>query len=377
MSWNTSGMHTVQVRAIDGDGASSEAKQGTLMVHNVPPTVTGLIPYEAVIEDNPLELTVVPDDTPSDMETLEVCWDLDAKFDADNDGEADNDCEKTGASIVASWPTESIRMVTVTVTDDDGAIAQQSMNVSVINRAPVAVLETMDALEDLTEGDNLTLTGFNSNDTANDNLTLVYRWDASHLDTDLDGAKTGDVDHTGQTWTIENLPAGTLTFVLTVIDDDGLSDQKEITVLVAEAPPDGIFETISSAVGTTTALVIGVCSASPSSASSASCCSPVEGSRMRRTLGCLNKASLPQTRKPWRPYRKRNRLRNRRPLKQWRLNLNRWKPTGRPSRLQRPSAAVHRFPQPGFQKGGQWSSGTTTASSGSQPISPHLPPSNP
>ena len=63
MSWNTSGMHTVQVRAIDGDGASSEAKQGTLMVHNVPPTVTGLIPYEAVIEDNPLELTVVPDDT--------------------------------------------------------------------------------------------------------------------------------------------------------------------------------------------------------------------------------------------------------------------------------------------------------------------------
>ena len=105
MSWNTSGMHTVQVRAIDGDGASSEAKQGTLMVHNVPPTVTGLIPYEAVIEDNPLELTVVPDDTPSDMETLEVCWDLDAKFDADNDGEADNDCEKTGASIVASWPT--------------------------------------------------------------------------------------------------------------------------------------------------------------------------------------------------------------------------------------------------------------------------------
>ena len=246
------------------------------------------------------------------------------------------------------------------------------MNVSVINRAPVAVLETMDALEDLTEGDNLTLTGFNSNDTANDNLTLVYRWDASHLDTDLDGAKTGDVDHTGQTWTIENLPAGTLTFVLTVIDDDGLSDQKEITVLVAEAPPDGIFETISSAVGTTTALVIGVLGITILGLL-ASCCSPVEGSRMRRTLGCLNKASLPQTRKPWRPYRKRNRLRNRRPLKQWRLNLNRWKPTGRPSRLQRPSAAVHRFPQPGFQKGGQWSSGTTTASSGSQPINPHLP----
>ena len=132
------------------------------------------------------------------------------------------------------------------------------MNVSVINRAPVAVLETMDDLEDLTEGDNLTLTGFNSNDTANDNLTLVYRWDASHLDTDLDGVKTGDVDYTGETWTIENLPAGPLTFVLTVIDDDGLSDQKESTVLVGEAPPDGIFETISSAVGTTPALVIGV-----------------------------------------------------------------------------------------------------------------------
>ena len=303
-----------------------------------------------------------------------MCWDLDAKFDADNDGEADNDCEKTGASIVAPWPTESIRMVSL-VTDDDGAIAQQSMNASVINRAPVAVLETMDALEDLTEGDNLTLTGFNSNDTANDNLTLVYRWDASHLDTDLDGAKTGDVDHTGQTWTIENLPAGTLTFVLTVIDDDGLSDKRKSPFWSLKHRPMEFLKR-SAAPSEQRLRSSSVCSASPSSASSASCCSPVEGSRMRRTLGCLNKASLPQTRKPWRPYRNATACATRRPLKQWRLNLNRWKPTGRPSRLQRPSAAVHRFPQPGFQKGGQWSSGTTTAS-GSQPISPHLPPSNP
>lgn len=259
VSWNTSGMHTVQVRAIDDDGASSELQQATVMIHNVAPSVSGLPGNTPVFEDDPLDLTVVPSDTPSDIDTLEVCWDLDANVDGDNDGVADNDCEQTGDSIVASWSTEGIRMITVTVTDDDGASAQQSMNVSVLNLPPTAVIAELTPLDGLTEGDNLTLTGLNSSDTEGDKLTLAYRWDASFLDSDLDGEKTGDDDHVGDTWTVEDLPAGTHTFVLTITDDNGLTSQVEMIISVAEAPPDGIFETISTAVGgTTTAIVLGL-----------------------------------------------------------------------------------------------------------------------
>jgi len=43
-----------------------------------------------------------------------------------------------------------------------------------------------------------------------------------------------------------------------VTDDDGESTQTEITVLVAEAPPEGILQSITSTIGTTTTAVIGL-----------------------------------------------------------------------------------------------------------------------
>ena len=99
MAWNTSGEHIVQVRAIDADGATSEVQQATVMVHNVPPTVEGLPGNTPVFEDDALNLSVTATDTASDLETLTICWDLDAKMDSDNDGIIDNDCELTGASV--------------------------------------------------------------------------------------------------------------------------------------------------------------------------------------------------------------------------------------------------------------------------------------
>ena len=73
VSWNTSGLHTVQGRAIDADGASSDIKQGTVMVHNVPPSVTGLPGNTPVYEDEQLDLSVTASDTSSDQESLVVC----------------------------------------------------------------------------------------------------------------------------------------------------------------------------------------------------------------------------------------------------------------------------------------------------------------
>jgi hypothetical protein len=258
VSWSTAGLHSIQVRAIDNDGESSDVQQASVIISNVPPTVTGLPGNTPVFEDDLLNLSVQISDTPSDADSLEVCWDLNAKVDGNNDGVSDNDCELNGTSVSPSWTSVGVRMITVTVTDDDGATAQQSMNVSVLNLPPTALISELSVIEGLVEGDNLTLGGEDSLETETDKTTLAYQWDSSHIDTDLDGQKTGDVDFSGPSWTIEDLPAGTWTIVLTVIDDDGDSSQAELTILVAEAPPEGIFQSITDAVGSTMTAVIGL-----------------------------------------------------------------------------------------------------------------------
>ncbi len=256
VSWNTSGIHNLQVRAFDSDGATSSIQSGEVLIHNVAPTVTGLPGNTPVFEEDNLTLEVIPNDTASDMDTLVICWDFDATIDSDNDGTMNNDCELNGTSISKSWSTSGVRWLTVTVTDDDGASATQSMNVSVLNLPPTAIITPNSELDGLMEGDNLTLDATQSVETSGDKTTMIYQWDASWLDTDLDGTKVGDVDHQGGAWTIEDLPAGSWTIVLTVTDDDGEFSQTELLVVVAQAPSEGIFESISATVGTTMTYVI-------------------------------------------------------------------------------------------------------------------------
>lgn len=264
VAWTTSGAHTLQVRAMDDDGASSETLEGYVMVHNVAPSIawTGLFLTEPIIsvseDDTLLNMTVAVEDTSSDLETLVVCWDFDATTDLDRDGQSDNDCEATGMSAQPTWATPGVRMVTVTVTDDDGATAVETRNISVKNVPPFAVISEISALDNLMEGDNLTLSGVNSIETESDMETLVYTWDSTHLDGDLDGNKEGDIDFTGSTWTVENLPAGTWTFKLTVTDDNGEFHQSEIAVVVTPAPVEGIIESISEALGGPMTAIIGL-----------------------------------------------------------------------------------------------------------------------
>ena len=74
------------------------------MIHNVPPSVTGLPGNTPVFESDLLNLSVEVTDTASDMASLEVCWDLDANIDVDSDGTSDNDCELSGTNMSRLGP---------------------------------------------------------------------------------------------------------------------------------------------------------------------------------------------------------------------------------------------------------------------------------
>jgi len=140
--------------------------------------------------------------------------------------------------------------------DDDGATASASTNISVLNIPPTAKIE-MELLETtLMEGDNITLYGTQSSDSPYDMSVMAYQWDSNHFDSDLNGQTVGDIDFTGDTWNIQNLPAGTWTIVLTVIDDNGESDTTSMTFVVKAKPSDGILDSIESSIGSTATYII-------------------------------------------------------------------------------------------------------------------------
>ena len=258
VSWPTSGMHTIQVSAYDDDGARSEIRTSQVNILNVAPTITGLGSIIPIFEDDNLTLSVEVSDTASDVDTLEVCWDMDALVDSDSDMNPVNDCEMQGLEMTTLWSTRGIRQITATVTDDDGAQAMTSVNISVQNFAPSASITNSSNVFELMEGDNITLSGLTSRDTAGDKLTLQFDWDSDLIDSNLDGEFTGEIDYSGAEYTLTNLEPGQWTFTLTITDDDGETSTDSITLTVAEKPAEGFVETVSAALGSVPTAIVGI-----------------------------------------------------------------------------------------------------------------------
>jgi hypothetical protein len=128
-------------------------------ISNVPPSISSLGSDVPVFEDDSITLSVEVEDTASDMDSLTVCWDSDARIDSNSDGNMLNDCEMQGLEMTTSWSTRGIRQITATVTDDDGAEAMTSVNVSVLNLPPSATITNSSNVFELMEGDNITLSG--------------------------------------------------------------------------------------------------------------------------------------------------------------------------------------------------------------------------
>ena len=258
-SWPTTGQHVISVRAVDDDGVSSEPSLAMVTIENVAPTITAKTNFLDAInridglpvwENDVVVFDVIGSDTASDMDTLQICWDTDGTTDSDLDGTLNNDCDVEGDRLEAMWESSGYRTITAWVMDDDGEKASLSAVVKVGNRIPIAKITYENgSLDNLVEGDTLNITAFDTIDTEADLLDMLYVWDYEWEDTNLDGEGLGDVDSTGISISIEDLPAGTWTITLTVTDDDLATSTKTLTISVDEKPAEGILEEFSETLG--------------------------------------------------------------------------------------------------------------------------------
>ena len=260
-SWPTSGEHIISVRAVDDDGATSSTSLAKVTIENVPPTMTAEANFLnainringlTVFEDEKVEFDVVVDDTASDKDSLEVCWDIDGTRDADLDGTMNNDCDIRGTHFEYTWETSvpQFRTVTAWVMDDDGAMASISAVVKVQNQLPSASITYANgSLDNLIEGDTLNLSSSGTTDSESDLVNMLYVWK-------FEWRGESDLGETGPVISITDLPVGTWDINLTVTDDDLASSTRTITIIVAEPPPEGFLEEFSETLGVSTTMSI-------------------------------------------------------------------------------------------------------------------------
>lgn len=233
--WTESGSHTINLQIVDDDGLTSDMILGYVMVNNVRPTSEPFTAQFPVGEDRLFELTGFYSDTPSDVDSLQVCWDIDLENDADDNLVNYDDCDYIGDTISHSWPEAGVYTIRFHVTDDDGDVAESLVVVNVVNLRPKAALEAEKTT--VVVGEEVVIWTTETNDTISDLSLLMFSWD---LDTDTDSNGDGDPANDMDTFTPRTSPLrhtfdtpGEKHIRLTVTDEDQ-SSTKDITIYVTE-----------------------------------------------------------------------------------------------------------------------------------------------
>ncbi|UVE49661.1 PKD domain-containing protein [Haloferax larsenii] len=128
----------------------------------------------------------------------------------------------SGLEVNHIYDTEGTYNVTLTVTDEHGATATDTMNVTVENGLPSAVISPDNTI-DVYAGDSVSFNASGSSDPDGDSLT--YSWDF-----DADGVE--DATGVSPSYTFDT--AGTYNVTLTVTDADGATDTATTTVSVSD-----------------------------------------------------------------------------------------------------------------------------------------------
>ncbi|MCK5772340.1 MAG: hypothetical protein KAH57_00995, partial [Thermoplasmata archaeon] len=200
ISFEDEGDHPITLWVEDDDGVRSMARHWITVENVVPrPTITG---NATGLEDELLVFSSHgPPDSISDLDSLEFIWSI--------SGEG---VEAGGSRFEHVFTSKGTYLVSLEVTDDQGASGSDVFEVTISNVPPVAML--IGVPSEVTEGESFTALGHRSHDTPSDDPTLTFNW---YLDGELLSGETG------RNLTIEAEGVGEHTLSLQVVDDDGVS----------------------------------------------------------------------------------------------------------------------------------------------------------
>lgn len=235
--WNTTGeeeYHTIYV-LINPDDPENESNNDNnqasrdIVVNQIPFANAGedLGFLEIIYEDDVVEFDGSrSNDTESDLTTgLIFTWQFNDPFANDSNPDTKSGNNLTTPSHI--FTHNGLYEVNLTVSDDGGAFAKDSVIVKVLNAEPKAEITSSEI--NIDEDEEIIFNALNSWDTPTDKVYLKYYWSFG------DGTSTGWVNKStiNHSYPYQD----TYTVTLMIKDDDGLTDTVSIDINVRNVPP--------------------------------------------------------------------------------------------------------------------------------------------
>lgn len=248
MTWTDSGMKTILVKAIDTENEESSWVERWVDVQNMEPIVDQLPEVMPIAEGQEFTLTGNAEDTLSDNEDLQVCWDIDPGSDSDGIGSADDDCDIEGFNLTYTWQNAGTYNIVFHATDDDGARNSSSASITVLNLPPIVQITVSSSA---VVGQSVVLDASKTIDSIIDKQDLSVKWDLDcSIDSDGDGIKDNDDDKFGIIVTHEFNKPGKYTIKAIVWDEDMDNSRSKVVVInVEQADMTVVEQVVDSLVG--------------------------------------------------------------------------------------------------------------------------------
>ena len=217
-SYKKMGVYNATLTVKDRYGATATDKLKVIVKNLAPKAEAG--PSLSGLEDRPVDFVGNGTDTPTDLPALMFRWDF-----------GDGNGTDWGQVQTASHAYTRMGNYTavLSVKDDNGAIANDTVRVEIYDLAPLATLKAPENGTQVDEDTEVELQGLGQ-DTVSDQAGLLYMWDLGDGNTTLWGPATN-------TTHIYTAP-GRFRITLWVKDDDGVSANDTTNIIVHDPAPE-------------------------------------------------------------------------------------------------------------------------------------------